>query len=199
MKLRNFILIDFITLRLKHAEPVTLKKVFAISLIFCLFLPVAGTIGYLHLEKKKHRKEIKKMIFENLSRENLVTLSFTQEESVTKLNWKHDGEFEYKGSMYDIVEREIIGDSIIYHCILDHKESRINREIGKAAARAMGQDPAAKHQSERLANFLKTLINHNLIYDSAPCLPFSTLHHASCLTQYHPLFLSPPTPPPKTV
>jgi hypothetical protein len=167
-------------------------------LIFCLFLPIFGTIGYLHLEKKKHRKEIRKQIFSGIKENELVVLSFSKEEILTRLNWKHDGEFEFAGHMYDIVKKDDHGGSITYHCILDHRESRINREIGRAVSRAMGQDPAAKHQTERLANFLKTLINNTTITAPTPTLNFSVMHHASSITQYHSRSLSPPAPPPKT-
>ncbi len=124
VKLRNFILMNFITLHPKRAITVTLKNFFAILLIFCLFLPIFGTIGYLHLEKKKHRKEIRKQIFSGIKENELVVLSFSKEEILTRLNWKHDGEFEFAGHMYDIVKKDDHGGSITYHCILGASTGR---------------------------------------------------------------------------
>lgn len=59
--------------------------------------------------------------------DELVQISITTENH-RQLDWKHEKEFRYKRTMYDIVKTEIIDDTTtIYHCVTDKQETILLR------------------------------------------------------------------------
>src|SRR5690606_23325545 len=112
----------------------------AISLLLVLFAPVMTIYLYLQFEKSAIRREIKWKMIAGMEEEELVLLKFTKEETQTKLRWEHSREFEYNGQMYDIVSKEVKGDSIFYRVWWDHEETKLNKSLKKLAADAFDQD-----------------------------------------------------------
>ena len=175
----------------------SLKKSIAILLLVSLTAPIVGTYVFLQYNKNKIKKEIAGMIFTGMDKKDLVQLKFTKEEAETNLNWKHAGEFEYKGQMYDIVERYQEGDTTWYNCYKDDKETRLNSEQDLLVARALGQDPVQKSQTEKIMNFFKTVYRSD-IFNWKPYSSQATIFHFSFfIFNYSSLSLSPPAPPPK--
>lgn len=72
------------------------------------------------------RKQVKRELMRSIPKEELVLISVTKEESETKLEWEHSKEFEYQGSMFDVVYKEIKGEIINYWCWPDTEESSLN-------------------------------------------------------------------------
>jgi hypothetical protein len=174
-----------------------LKISAVIILLFCLLAPFSGSYIFLHLKKKQIRKEVKHIILKDLEEKDLVILKFTEEEALVNLKWKHAGEFEYRGHMYDVVDKSMNGENIIYTCYKDHKETRLNREKEKLFAKALSQDPTQKKQNERMQKFFKFSIFQDVsswkVSQFQPLLlqySFFTFHY-SLFTQ------PPPSPPPK--
>ena len=162
-----------------------------------MVLPFIGSFLLYNYEKKKIRKEVNNIILKEPDAKGLVVLFFTAEEILTKLNWKHAREFEYNGQMYDIVDQKTEGDFIAFTCYKDHKETRLNREKEKLIAKALGQDPVQKKQTERLKNFLKSVFQHE-ISAWKPFLSQSFNINYALNIKHYSLFLeSPPSPPPK--
>lgn len=166
-------------------------------LLVFLTAPFLGTYFLLQFNKNKIRKEIAGMILSGADKKDLVLLKFTREETEARLNWKHTGEFEYNGQMYDISEKHKDGDTTFYYCYKDDKETRLNKEKYLLLARAMGQDPCQKSQTEKIVNFFKT--DYQLdIFNWKPYSPQTSIFHFSFLIfNYSSLSLSPPAPPPK--
>jgi len=166
-------------------------------LLVSLTAPFLGTYFFLHYNTNKIRKEIAGMILSGLDKKDLVVLKFTREETETRLNWKHAGEFEYSSQMYDIVEKHQDGDTVWYYCYQDHKETRLNNEMKRLVTRAAGKDPCQKSQTEKIVNFFKT--DYQLdIFNWKPYSPQTTIFNFSFLIfNYSSLSLSPPAPPPK--
>jgi hypothetical protein len=158
-----------------------------------------GTYIFLQYNKNKIKKEIAGMILTGLDKKDLVLLKFTKNEVETRLNWKHAGEFEYNGQMYDIVEKHQEGDTIWYNCYKDNKETRLNSEQDRLVARAMGQDPVQKSQTEKIMNFFKTFYRSD-VFNWKPFTSLTSIFHFSFfIFNYSSLSLSPPppAPPPK--
>lgn len=174
-----------------------LRKIYSILLIAILLAPVLGTILFLHNYRIKARNEARELIISGLDRENLLLLKFTAEESVSLLAWEHPGEFEYNGQMYDIVDTEICGDTIYYRCFADHRETRINKAIEKVVAKAAGQDPVRKNQTDRLTDFFKTLFLQDVNTWKAADINTLNLQFSTFNLQYSSPSFSPPSPPPK--
>ncbi len=133
----------------------------------------------------------------NIDKSELVLLKFAQAETQTKLRWEHSREFEFEHQMYDIVESEMVGDSIHYWCWWDHEETALNQLLKELATQTFNQHPQNKKQQEKLINYLKSLycIHHleadSIVYFSPQPKPFAdTIEYTSLST-------SPPTPPPR--
>ena len=176
-----------------------MNKTLSILLFLVITTPFLGTYLYLNSYKAKTRKEVKEIILSGIGRENLMMFKFSSVESASLLIWEHPREFEYCGQMYDIVEAKTCGDTTFYWCFADHRETRINKAIEQAVAKATGQDPVRKNQTERLTDFFKTLFQEVQFNWQAGNPPSAIVHYASCILNYSSLTSSPPSPPPKVV
>ena len=174
-----------------------MKTSVVIFLIFCLTAPFTGTYIFLGYKKNKIKSEVNELILKEKAKKDLVVLKFTHEESKTRLTWKHAREFEYNGQMYDIVDQKTEGDFIAYTCYKDHKETRLNREKEKLIAKALGQDPVQKKQTERLKNFLKSVFQHEISAWKPFISQSCNIHYAPNIKHYSLFLESPPSPPPK--
>lgn len=132
-----------------------MRRFYGTVLFFCLVLPFLGLMGWLTVQKKMVRKQIKHEIIAGIDKSELVLLSFSKEEA-QNLKWKHSKEFEYKGSMYDIVETLEGKDSISYWCWWDHEETLLNKQLKELTADVFSKDPVKKEKQNQLISFLKT-------------------------------------------
>ena len=134
-----------------------------------------------------------------MDREELVLLSFTEEENQKLLRWEHEGEFEFNGQMYDIVETEVRDGLISYWCWPDNKETILNNQIKTLVAKALGSHPQQKEQQKRLITFLQIsyLPNH---FNWHAVNPEQNSRHG--LTRHYDCssgFFETPVPPPENL
>ena len=132
-----------------------------ILLLFCFIAPLAVTYTILQLQKKQIKKEVKWEIIAGLNKEELVLLKFTQEETQKNLRWQDSKEFEFKGQMYDLVEKSMKGDTVFYWCWVDDKETKLNQQLEKLVAFALGNNQQRKNNQEQLTDFYKSLYWEN--------------------------------------
>lgn len=168
-------------------------------LFICLAAPFAGTFTWLQYKKQLVKKEVKWKMIEGLDKEELVLLRFTAEETQTLLKWKHPGEFEFNGEMYDIVESFFAGDSVFYYCWWDHDETHLNKQLNGLIARAAGQNEQTKDRVNKMYQFFKSLYFDEQ-HDNQTFL-FATNLTISCLYQnnFHSRRFPPPVPPPQSL
>lgn len=121
----------------------------------CLLLPTACTL-FLCLQKIKIQHEVDELIQSGIDKKDLTLFTFTEKE-ISQLNWKHSKEFEYKGEMYDIVEREKRGNSTLFWCWKDEKETKHNAKVHGVLRRLFGNKLHQKNQKQK-GKFL------NLVY-----------------------------------
>ncbi|MBK6621307.1 MAG: hypothetical protein IPG32_10685 [Saprospirales bacterium] len=174
-----------------------MNKLIVPILLLSLSAPFAGAYVWLQWEIRATKKEVKKQIQTGLAEKELVFLKLPKPVSETELRWEHAREFEYQGRMYDIVEAEILGDTFYCHCLLDHRETELKRQLSKLMGGAMDPDPQKKEQQTRLFEFQKTLY---LGEDKTGDFPIA-LFEPRGLPQYCILYSSipghPATPPPE--
>ena len=139
-----------------------MKKLIAIFLLVCLIAPFAGTYIWLKHELKITRKELKKQLIEGLDNRDLVTLKFVKYRIKCELKFEHPKEFEYHGEMYDVVKSETKGDTIIYNCWWDNKETKLNKQLAHLMDDILGSNPQNKENQKRLVNFYKSLFYKNI-------------------------------------
>ena len=142
------------------------------------------------------RKEVKQLIVSGMKEDKLVLLKFTKEEERTELRWEHSGEFEYKGQMYDIVEKVIKGDTIYYWCWWDRRETELNKQLDKLVARILGNNPQKKDTRDKIVDFYKNLYFSKYLYNSSALMQNPTPLHHFFARNFHSIDRQPPVPPP---
>lgn len=130
-----------------------------LSILFLLFLAAPFLTAYVcfKIERRAIRKEVKHQISAGLNKNELVFFKFSKEQQKHDLNWKHSKEFEYKDHMYDIVEKEVHGDTTYFWCWPDHAESRLNKQLENLLAFVLQNDPAQKKQRDQINKLYKSL------------------------------------------
>lgn len=161
----------------KHPIFDTVKRLFPIAMTMAFILPVWGSFYYLQFHKIAVQKKVKRHIMHNCSDDELVFMSFTKEEALTKLDWKHSKEFEYMGEMYDIVESEETADSVYYKLWWDKEETAINQRVKRIANSIFSQH---EEQHEELATvillkclFYEALYEDEMVHFSLPSKPLA--------------------------
>ena len=175
------------------------ERIIAILLLFILFAPVATIYTFLQFEKTALRREIKWKMIAGIDPEELVLLKFTKEEIQTKLRWEHSKEFEYNGQMYDIVSKEIKGDSIFYRCWWDHEETKLNKNLTKLVANAFNQDKENGETQKGLYFYLRSFFSPPVFdWQAATFHTLEVVYEDSMHPNiFNAIGISPPTPPPK--
>jgi hypothetical protein len=178
-----------------------LKKPLAIFLLLCFGVPVLGTYAWLQYQKNQVKIEVEQILNEGDMQNQLVRLAFTNGQVDTLLRWEHSGEFEYQHQMYDVVTAQVEGDSTVYWCWWDKKETRLNQQLQALVEQVLAKDPLRHKAQTELFQFLQTLY-----CNAPPALPsvsctalFSSIKlplPAYCFN-YKTLAMGPPTPPPK--
>jgi hypothetical protein len=113
------------------------------------------------------------------------------------LHWLEDREFNYRGVMYDVVQKKVLNqDTTIYYCWADSKETKLNAALDQFVKK--NSDPIAPSKSDvqhpfQLLSPPVFTLQKNIIapHFFEPKLGWAYLHH------YLPPFLSFPAPPPK--
>lgn len=115
--------------------------------------------GYVILQnqKKQVRREVKKQLIEEVGKEQLVLLVFSEKDQLTQLKWEHSKEFEYKGQMYDVVDKKIKGDTTFYWCWWDHAETHLNKQLKALVVNVWDNHPKNQENKNRLENLFKHL------------------------------------------
>jgi len=173
-----------------------LKKITSILLLLCLTLPFAGTVSWLNYQKKKVKRQIKHEIIAGIDKSELIQFTFTKTQVEEELNWKHSKEFEYKNSMYDIVEADTVSNTITYWCWWDYKETKLNKQLSKLLAQFLGNDTQNKETKTHFAQFLQSLFHTPLDEWKTNIKPTRTKHKSNYLIAYTSLHFPPTTPPP---
>ena len=130
-----------------------LKKLISIFLLVCLIAPITGTYIWLRHEVKLIKKEVKQQMIAGLDDRELIILKFKISNTKSNLKWKHSKEFEYEGEMYDVVKSIVKGDTILYTCWWDNKETKLNKQLAHLIGDIIGNNPQNKENQKRLVSF----------------------------------------------
>lgn len=168
-------------------------------MLFSFVAPVATTYIILRYQKKLVKREVKRKIIAGIDKSELVLLKFTDEEKQSQLKWKHSKEFQYKGEMYDIVEKEIRGDTTYYWCWWDHEETKLNKQLMGLVSRALGNNPKNQENQKRFYKFFSSLFYAESTKNGY--IAYKEVNNETCFKQrFHQiLFYSPSVPPPEII
>lgn len=130
----------------------------SILLLFVLSGPLTLSLLWLNFQKTQLQNSFESRFEESEEKSDLLTLSFTKEESQTLLEWEHEREFEYQGEMYDVLEIKEDGDQIHYLVWRDKEETKIKKQLSKL------WEEEGTEKEQQLAIFtLFYQANHSLI------------------------------------
>ena len=168
-----------------------------ISILITISLLGAYNANYLWLRFQRHKvkREIKNSLAE-LNRDQLILLSFSKSELV-KLKWKHSHEFEYKGKMYDIVERYKTEEGSSFLCWLDKEETDLNNKLARLLDAYFTKDPIKNNSLKQLRSFYQNLFSGLKKLEFNPLLDFHRELMVSYSSIWNQVFLRIPIPPPK--
>lgn len=133
------------------------NRLIALFFIALLAAPLVVTTFRYQQARYAVRKAVKQQMIAGIDRRHLTMLVFSHNHIQRLLRWEHDGEFEYKGQMYDVVETTSDRDSVRYLCWPDHHETRLNRHLNHLVSQALGAHPLNKASQKRLLDFLTKL------------------------------------------
>jgi len=160
-----------------------------------MIIPFSGTMLFLHHEKGRAKRHAMEMM-KHAKDSDLKRIAIHTSE-IQHIKWEQPWEFEHQGIMHDIVSQELIADSIIYHCIIDKKETSINKEIVRFIAGFFNDNPLHDQQLLSFVDFTKHLAPITEIMMSY--LPQISI--AECflpdMLPYFPYATEIPTPPPQ--
>ncbi len=160
-------------------------------------MPFIGTYTLLVHQRRAVRREVKMHLANRLRRDELTPMKFQQNSAAHKqLKWKRADEFELDGAMYDIVSSEVKGDTIVYLCWPDIKETNLNNDFKNMLADALGTNPFRKEHRNRLVQFIKKNYQAPSHYEGLAI----HVHYGSAVFGYAENYISlnssPPVPPP---
>ncbi len=173
------------------------KKITGIVLLLTLIAPVVVTMSWLQLEKLQLKKSIKKQLIHSVDREQLTLLKFTQAQTKTELNWKHSKEFEWENNMYDIVEQEIQGDTVLYWCYFDSEETEINHKISLLLQSNWQNNNNKNKNEKRLLHFFKLLYCQENAHKKPMFFYSEKQNDIQKKVNIIQFKVAPPTPPPR--
>ncbi len=134
-----------------------------------------------------------------LEKSELIELKFPNDQLDGELRWEHSKEFEYRGQMYDVASKFVMGDTTIFYCWWDHEETALNKKLRSLVQLAMGQRQHNQNQQNQLRLFMSTLFysipNEWKVYTQIA----SKGYFAAKLCYWTDVNPSDPTPPPEVV
>jgi hypothetical protein len=135
------------------------KSFVSILFVSCLVWNYIGFFAYFQLEKQAAQKSFKSKLKLAVSKDDLRTFHFSQQES-SLLIWHKVNEFEYQGGMFDIVYSDTItSGECIYTCISDAQETALFKMLGEYVAQDLNTN---KHKP---LNKLKVNLEQPFICD----------------------------------
>lgn len=175
-----------------------MRKLAAIILLFALCFNGTGYYMVHLFLQKKIRKEIKYRIKQNVPREELVIIRYS-DENADQFQWIHPKEFRYKETMYDVVSSEQAPDgSTLYECITDYQESKLFANLNKWVNDKMNSNPATSKTSNLFSSFIGGLFPPP-VNDELPVLNAENIRWINKTFSYFPPQITKSTPPPKSL
>lgn len=103
------------------------------------------------------RHEMKQRIKAGVPEDELVVLKISKSEELDEdiFEREHSREFRYKGQMYDVIRLVEQGDTTVYTCIHDVKESGLFEALDRMVNEELNEDDDEKRQREMMLGFFQ--------------------------------------------
>ena len=151
-------------------DPVVLKKLLTILLLFCIFLEVGGYYFIYQFNRQLIRKEVKSYLalhaneFEQ-TEFNFATGADGQIREAVK--WENAEEFSYQNEMYDVIEKRTGNKTVYIRCVKDEKEDILITNF----RHLIGANRSKENPSGNTGFNLLSLLNSPFLPAARPNLP----------------------------
>lgn len=129
-----------------------------VATLLLLFASFSGMYSWLQLQKYRARKEAKALIINSTVPDQIRVLAYPERAEPAGLRWVHEDEFEWNGSLYDVLKSETRNDSVFLHIWEDRKETALNQEIRSLTRRLVQANNETPDEESRWVQFLKQLV-----------------------------------------
>lgn len=127
-----------------------LKGTLSALLLACVLVCTIGEYVVVKATQWDIRREVKLRIQSGVPSDELVRISISKDKPPKDFIRRNAREFSYQGRMYDMVSREERGDSIIYLCIFDGRETTLYANIKQYIKYELAHDPDRQQQQKEL-------------------------------------------------
>jgi|GEM_PF-604329 len=136
----------------------SLKAFVSLMILSAFCLPFCATYLGLQIQKWRVKHEVKAKLIQGIDKSKLTHFTFSKSQLETELDWEDDHEFEYKGEMYDVIERHEKGDSVKFVCWHDKAETELNQRLQRLVAKAAHSSHEHQARESLYCKFLKSLV-----------------------------------------
>jgi len=175
-----------------------LRKPLIILVLFCFLLQTGGLLLLMYSRQMSLKKEMKARLRANPEQPGQTVLEFELRDGqpiAASFEWEDDGdEFRFNGSIYDVIEKKIVGSKLLIRCIDDKDEAAAIKIIEELHKKEGKRD---QPYSVPLSQLLSLLLfdQHNC---SEPIIAINPLLH---IENYHslitPVIIDILSPPPR--
>ncbi|NPD45594.1 MULTISPECIES: hypothetical protein [unclassified Lentimicrobium] len=134
-----------------------MKKAFSILFLFVFLYNLVGYYIVFNMVQFQVKDEVKYLIKHFVPQEELVLISIENSKSYLLAWTKPNKEFRYQGQMFDIVEKQIKDNKIIYSCIHDFKESKLFENLDIHIKNYISHHPEQQNKTKNLLNIMAKL------------------------------------------
>lgn len=130
------------------------QRGFALAVLLLFLYNAAGYTVVFTALRHAVQKEVKAMLKRGVPESDLHVLVIPQSverDPQSSFRRIHDGEFRYRGRMYDIVRKDIRGDTTVYYCINDIEEEQLFARLDDHVRSHLPNSAAAGNTSARSA------------------------------------------------
>ena len=132
---------------INNCVKIPIKKILVFFLFSCLVLHVIGFYIVFRFHQEIIRKEMKSFL-----KSNKLNIEITEIEiplydgqlNDPDFNREEEGEFSYRGVMYDIIETRQTANSVIFRCIDDKKETDLVKKYKDISKSDFDNTPKSK-------------------------------------------------------
>lgn len=171
------------------------SRLFGIILMLTLLWPIYF-ICHIVSQRASIRREIKHRIIAGMSRDELVPMKF-QKDKYQSILIPGKNEFKWEGTMYDVVDLEQQGDSVIAWSWRDHRETALDKKMDMLISRVLGSSPQDKERRKQILSFFKLFYYSG----STSTQMFYSIqvndYQPEKNVRYYSVMFEPPTPPPQ--
>jgi len=119
-------------------------------------MQIMGYYIVFRVRQMELKSEVQQYLKSHIDDRNVTRLQFPLHSGKIcdeRFKWEDEGEFEFEGSMYDVINSRSDGNSITIYCLEDDKEN----ELLKSFADMQGQQDSNKGKSESFFQFFASL------------------------------------------